>query len=163
MIQLIANPQAYDGKTVRIIGFLHLEFEGNVIYLHNEDFRHGLTKNGLWIEIPKDMTKEQMKAVNDQYVICTARFVAKMHGHMGMNSGEVANVTRLEVLARIPRSTSSSSPEAQVEVNAIKTTFIAEPLTFISREVGVFGKNGLARPVRGSSADCSPFSGPLDC
>lgn len=97
LIQLIANPEAYDGKTVRIIGFLHLEFEGNVIYLHNEDFRYGLTKNGLWIEIPKDMTKEQMKAVNDQYVICTARFVAKMHGHMGMNSGEVANVTRLEV------------------------------------------------------------------
>ncbi len=97
LIQLIANPQAYDGRTVRIIGFLHLEFEGNVIYLHNEDFRYGLTKNGLWIEIPKDMTKEQMKAVNDQYVICTARFVAKMHGHLGMNSGEVANVTRLEV------------------------------------------------------------------
>jgi hypothetical protein len=97
LIQLIANPQAYDGKTVRIIGFLHLEFEGNVIYLHNEDFRYGLGKNGLWIEIPRDMTKEQMKAVNDQYVICTARFVAKMHGHMGINSGEVANVTRLEV------------------------------------------------------------------
>ncbi len=97
LIQLIANPQAYDGKTVRIIGFLHLEFEGNVIYLHNEDFRYGLSKNGLWIQIPRDMTKEQMKAVNDQYVICTARFVAKMHGHMGMNSGEVANVTRLEV------------------------------------------------------------------
>jgi hypothetical protein len=99
LIQLIANPQLYDGKIVRIIGFLHLEFEGNVIYLHNEDFRYGLTKNGLWIEIPKDMTKEQMKAVNDQYVICTARFVSKMHGHMGLNSGEVANVTRLEVWA----------------------------------------------------------------
>jgi len=39
LIQLIANPQAYDGKTVRITGFLHLEFEGNAIYLHNEDFR----------------------------------------------------------------------------------------------------------------------------
>jgi hypothetical protein len=97
LIQLIANPKAYDGKTVRIIGFLHLEFEGSVIYLHNEDFVHGVSKNGLWIEIPSDMTKEQIDAVNDHYVICTARFIAKMHGHMGMNSGEVANVTRLEV------------------------------------------------------------------
>ena len=97
LIQLIANPQVYDGKTVRIIGFLHLEFEGNVIYLHHEDFRYGLTKNGLWIDLPRDMAQEQRKAVNDQYVICTARFVAKMHGHMGMNSGELANVTRLEV------------------------------------------------------------------
>ncbi len=50
LIQLIANPQAYDNKRVRITGFLHLEFEGNVIYFHNEDFRYRLTKNGLWID-----------------------------------------------------------------------------------------------------------------
>jgi hypothetical protein len=105
LIQLIANPQTYDRKTVRITGFLHLEFEGNVIYLHSEDFRYGLTKNGLWVEIPKDMSKEQMKAVNDQYVICTARFVAKMHGHMDLNSGELADVTRLEVSSPDPRPT----------------------------------------------------------
>jgi hypothetical protein len=97
LIQLISNPQAYDGKTIRIIGFLHLEFEGDVIYLHNEDFRYGLTKNGLWINTPRDMTEMQKKAVSDHYVICTAQFVAKMHGHMGMNSGEVTNVSRLQV------------------------------------------------------------------
>ena len=97
LIQLIANPQAYDGKIVRIVGFIHLEFEGNVIYLHEDDFRYGLTKNGLWIDLPRDISQKQREAVNDRYVICTARFVAKMHGHMGMNSGEVASVTRLQV------------------------------------------------------------------
>ena len=97
MIQLIANPQTYDGKTVHLIGFIHLEFEGNVIYLHEEDFRHGLTKNGLWIDLPKGITQAQIKSINDQYVICTAQFEAKMHGHMGLNSGEVTHVTRLEV------------------------------------------------------------------
>jgi hypothetical protein len=40
-----------------------------------------------------------MKAVNDQYVICTARFDASMRGHMGMNSGELTDVSRLEVWA----------------------------------------------------------------
>jgi hypothetical protein len=97
LIQLIANPQAYDGKTIRIIGFVHLEFEGTVIYLHREDFRYGIAKNGLWLDIPKGMNQAQMKAINDHYVICTARFVANMHGHMGMNSGEVTSVSRLEV------------------------------------------------------------------
>ena len=29
LIQLIANPQMFDGKLVRVIGFLRLEFEGN--------------------------------------------------------------------------------------------------------------------------------------
>lgn len=49
-----------------------MEFEGNVIYLHDEDFRHGLTKNGLWVDLPKDLTQDQIKAFNDHYVICTA-------------------------------------------------------------------------------------------
>jgi hypothetical protein len=103
LIQLIANLQTYDGKRVRVTAFLHLEFEGNVIYLHSEDFRYSLTKNALWINIPKDMTRDQMKLVNDQYVICTARFDAKMQGHMDLNSGELTDVTRLEVWSPRPR------------------------------------------------------------
>lgn len=103
LVQLIASPVKYDGKIVRITGFLHLEFEGNVIYLHAEDFQFSLTKNGIWIDVPRDMTKEQMKAVNDQYVICTARFNAKMLGHMGMKSGEVTDVSRLQVWSPHPR------------------------------------------------------------
>jgi hypothetical protein len=97
IIQLIANPQTYDGKRIRIIGFLHLEFEGNAIYLHREDFLQALTKNALWIDVPNDMTRAQIKAANDQYVICTGTFVAAMHGHLDLNSGEMAQITRLEV------------------------------------------------------------------
>ncbi|WP_263352176.1 hypothetical protein [Acidicapsa acidisoli] len=104
LIQLIANPQAFDNKRVRITGFLHLEFEGNVIYLHSDDFLYSLTKNGLWIDVPKEMTQGQIKAVNDQYVICTGRFAANMHGHMGLNSGEMTDITRLEVWSPYPRS-----------------------------------------------------------
>jgi hypothetical protein len=96
IIQLVANPQLYDGKRIRIIGFLHLEFEGNVIYLHREDFEFGLTKNGLWIDTPRDMNRNQIKAVNDHYVICTGTFAANMHGHMDLNSGEMTHITRLE-------------------------------------------------------------------
>jgi hypothetical protein len=31
-----------------------LSFEGNAIYLHREDFDHGIGKNGLWVAIPED-------------------------------------------------------------------------------------------------------------
>jgi hypothetical protein len=30
---LIADPKRFDGQTVRVIGYLHLEFEGNAVYL----------------------------------------------------------------------------------------------------------------------------------
>lgn len=49
LIQLIAQPEKFEGKRVRFIGFLRIEFEGNAIYLHREDFDHGITKNGLWL------------------------------------------------------------------------------------------------------------------
>jgi hypothetical protein len=109
VIQLIANPEAYDQKLVRITGYLHLEFEGDVIYLHREDFDNALTKNGIWINLPKDITSGQIKAVNDHYVICTGRFVAGRHGHMGMNSGEMDDVTRIETWFG-PRTGSGDTP-----------------------------------------------------
>ena len=96
LIQLIANPQAYDHKIVRVIGYLRLEFEGDAIYFHREDLDLGMTRNGIWINLPKDITPGQMKIVNNQYVICTARFIASRHGHMGLFSGEFDDVTRLE-------------------------------------------------------------------
>lgn len=109
LIQLIANPQAFDNKRVRITGYLRLEFEGNVVYLHREDYEYGLTKNGLWVDVPSDMTQQQRRAVNNQYVICTGTFRASMHGHMGLNSGEITEITRLESWLQRPRSQSPDS------------------------------------------------------
>jgi len=37
IIQLISKPEAYDGKRVSITGFVRFEFEGNSIYLHEEE------------------------------------------------------------------------------------------------------------------------------
>jgi hypothetical protein len=97
LVQLIATPERYDGKTVRLIGYLHLEFEGDAIYFHHEDFVDGITKNAVWIDLPKDISPSETKAVNDHYVICTAKFVAGRHGHMGLFAGELEDVTRLEI------------------------------------------------------------------
>lgn len=88
----------------RIIGFLHLEFEGDAGYFHREDFEYGLTKNALWIDLPRDITREQINAVNDKYVICSGTFLAGRHGHMGLNSGEMTKITRLQMWTDKPRS-----------------------------------------------------------
>jgi hypothetical protein len=37
VVQLIANPQLFDGKKVRFVGFLRREFEGDAFYLHRVD------------------------------------------------------------------------------------------------------------------------------
>ena len=96
LVQLIAEPQKYDGKRVQVIGFMRIEFEGNAIYLHREDFEYGISKNALWVDIPTDMTKRQRDDTNLHYVICVGVFRAKSHGHMGMFSGTITEVKRLE-------------------------------------------------------------------
>jgi hypothetical protein len=96
IIQLIATPEKYDGKLVRAIGFVRLEFEGNVIYLHQEDLKHGLTRNGLWLNVPKGIQKEADK-YNDQYVLVVGTFNAREKGHMGMTSGAIEDINRFQV------------------------------------------------------------------
>src|SRR5262249_1764153 len=49
LLQLIATPADFDGKYVRVHGFVRIEHEGTAIYLHREDAEHMLTKNGLWL------------------------------------------------------------------------------------------------------------------
>jgi hypothetical protein len=96
IIQLIANPQLYEGKRVRIVGYLHLEFEGDAIYFHREDIEHGISENAIWINTPKALTKEQRDALNNGYVICTGVFISKRRGHTGLFSGELSNINRIE-------------------------------------------------------------------
>ncbi len=95
LIQLIANPKEYDGKFVRAIGFVRLEFEGNAIYLHQEDDKFGIYKNGLWIEVTDDIHKRHNE-FDRKYVLLEGTFNAKMKGHMGLFSGSIQKIKRIE-------------------------------------------------------------------
>jgi hypothetical protein len=97
LVQLIANPDKYNGKIVRVIGFLKLEFEGNGLYLHEEDYKVHINKNGLWIDPSADMQKRKAK-INLRYVVIQGKFNAKETGHMGSWSGSIESVTRCDVV-----------------------------------------------------------------
>jgi hypothetical protein len=110
LIQLIAQPEKFEGKRVRFIGFLRLEFEGNAIYLHREDVDHRIAKNGIWVDLPTDMTNQQQGEVNMRYAICVGVFTARWQGHMGMFSGAIGNVRRLQFWFAQPRPTGPLPP-----------------------------------------------------
>ena len=110
IIQLIAQPEKFQGKRVRFIGFLRIEFEGTAIYLHREDFDHSIPLNALWVDIPADMTKKQQAEVDMRYVICVGVFRADIHGHMGMFGGEITKLQRLEFWSDAPRRTQPLVP-----------------------------------------------------
>lgn len=95
LVQLIANPNQYHGKLVRVIGFCRLEFEGNVLYLHREDFEHSISKNGVWLQVGWPVP-DNRRAMSDEYVIVEAVFDAQQKGHFGMFSGSLGEIKRLD-------------------------------------------------------------------
>lgn len=97
LVQLIGNPDKYDGKFVRVEGFLRLEFEGNALYLHQEDDEHTLTKNAIWVDASPDMMKKRDR-LNKKYVLLEGTFDAKDHGHMGFFAGSLHAVRRADAL-----------------------------------------------------------------
>ena len=95
LINLIANPKEFDGKLVRVIGFARLEFEGNAIYLHREDHLQGITKNGLWLDVESALKKATTR-LSDRYVIVEGVFSMSDQGHMGLWSGSIQKITRMD-------------------------------------------------------------------
>lgn len=93
MVQLIANPQRFDGKLIRVIGFLRLEFEGNVLYLHREDYEHALLGDGIWVDVTPEIEKHS-KDLNMHYVLLEGVFNSTDKGHMGMWSGTITQIRR---------------------------------------------------------------------
>jgi hypothetical protein len=83
LVRLISNPEKFDGKLIRVIGFLRLEFEGNVLYLHREDYENAILADGIWVDVTPVITK-QSGTLNMNYVLLEGIFSAGDRGHMGM-------------------------------------------------------------------------------
>jgi hypothetical protein len=99
LIELIARPEQFHGKPVRVIGFVNFEFEGNGLYLSRESWERGISRNGLWIDPPKGYESDSApstKTPNQDYVIVEGVFNARNRGHLGNWSGAIERVTRLE-------------------------------------------------------------------
>jgi hypothetical protein len=96
IINLIASPEKYDRKKVRVIGYLTLYFESSVLYLHKVDFDNMITKNGIWVDVSR-AGLDSLKSYNKHYVIMDGTFDSQRKGHMDMNSGNIKNITRLDL------------------------------------------------------------------
>jgi hypothetical protein len=92
IVQLIATPEKYDGKVVLVGGFLRLEFEGDAIYLHEDDYRHGIYANGLWVNLDAKNAENSDK-INLHYAFVEGTFDASRHGHGGLFAGTINNIT----------------------------------------------------------------------
>jgi len=97
IINLISSPDKYHNQRIRVIGYLNLEFEGNSIYLHKEDFKKSIYANGLWVDFTKEAwAKIEKYNINKCYVIIEGTFDKIDRGHMGLWSGTIKDITRID-------------------------------------------------------------------
>ncbi|OYU79010.1 MAG: hypothetical protein CFE23_15985 [Flavobacterium sp. BFFFF1] len=95
LIKLIATPEKYDGKRVQVIGYLNLEFEGEAIYLHEEDFKKSLSHNAVHVNFSKTTFNDKnLSDFNQKYVIIAGTFRINSRGNL---EGEIENITRLDL------------------------------------------------------------------
>ncbi len=103
LIQIIANPEKYNGKFVRIGGYLHNKFEDSGLYLSKDHADRLMGREGIWISYSNKLTlqpktEEGIRYFDTKWVLLEGIFQYKSengHGHMGAFSGELKNTTRI--------------------------------------------------------------------
>ena len=105
LVQLLANPDQYHGKRVRVTGFLHSKFEDSALYLSKADGDHLVGSNGFWIEYADDVrfmptTQSRSDSINSvyfdgKYVTADGVFNKDTRGHLSSFAGTIEEVDRV--------------------------------------------------------------------
>jgi hypothetical protein len=97
--QLMANSNRYHGKKIRLEGFLHVEFEGNAIYLCKDHADHLICKEGFWVSFDKKALSFDENAgprhFHRRWVLIEGTFDKDERGHMSAWSGAIQNIDRI--------------------------------------------------------------------
>lgn len=96
MIQLIATPERYHNRHIRVIGFLRLEFEGNVIFTSIESAQHRVVYNRIDLDISKEESLQKRDELDAKYVLVEGVFNATFRGYRHLSVGTIEKITRLE-------------------------------------------------------------------
>ncbi|MDH3639984.1 MAG: hypothetical protein OES09_16195, partial [Gammaproteobacteria bacterium] len=100
LIRLIANPDNYQGRKVRVIGVAILEFEDNNLWVSKEALKYRVLKNAIWIEPNFEKlgaSSEALSKYNGKYVLIEGTFNKNNSGHMGLSVSAIENVTRYQL------------------------------------------------------------------
>lgn len=121
IVRLIATPEKYRKKPVRISGYMQVERENIAVYLSREDAAHLFGKNAIWVDLDYDaMIKAGVDPVlfHCRYVSIEGIFSHREDDEYGDNSGEIQSVWRITAVSPrelIPHKPDSKEPEKKAE------------------------------------------------
>src|SRR6266571_325408 len=75
LIQVIANPERFDGKRILVDGFVQLQFENMALYLGKESADYHIPGNAVWLVFPDGFLSDADKQkFHRQYVMIEGIF-----------------------------------------------------------------------------------------
>jgi hypothetical protein len=98
LVALLANPQAYEGRVVRVEGFFDgTHHESCRLFLSREDFDQNIARNSIYVGWPGCLDRDRAAKVQARYALVEGIFEADIGAGFGSYS-EISEVRRLEVI-----------------------------------------------------------------
>lgn len=93
LITVIQSPDKFDGKAIRVVGLCTFEFEGKAMWVSGEALEQAITKNAVWLDFP---LTDELRAENRKVMIVEGVFSGQRKGHLGLYSGSIEKISRIE-------------------------------------------------------------------
>ncbi len=106
IVELLANPDKYDGKRVLVEGFFRNAFEDTGIYLNRESAEYGVSANAVWVDTSDTRIGDEKEAklrdgmYDGKYVAIEAYYNKSELGHLSAFQGELQHIVRIWELTR---------------------------------------------------------------
>lgn len=98
LVAILARPEDFDGRRLRVQGVLNLELEGDQLCLDRGSLEYLATKNCLYVRLAKGPIAgfyDEIAKWNGHYALLEGEIEADEHGHMGLFRATIANVDRI--------------------------------------------------------------------
>ena len=73
LLELVVQPEKFDGKTIAVIGYLDVSFDGSLLYVHREDAENWISENAVWVRRTEQMERNR-SSLNHKYVKLVGKF-----------------------------------------------------------------------------------------
>jgi hypothetical protein len=120
IVQVLANPDEFDGKAVRLVGYLQLEFETYALWLHREDRMHALLPNR--IDLEASASADKVEQVNERYALLEGTLSSSTREQR--RSATCSRTSLAVSLGRRP----SDAPNHSIQAGAISWRGLIQPL-----------------------------------
>jgi len=96
LIRLLAEPEQYEGRKVRVSGFVTLGFEDCGLHIDETAYKAGLRRNALWLDRPNWLTEISARRLGHRYAEVAGTFKLEQLGHLGLYSGSLTDIRSIQ-------------------------------------------------------------------